>query len=101
VSNQVHGLTEREANQRGCPLNHWEPCRASVCVLWKWVVLSKAEYWVADDQEARDEPARPEEVPESWTWTPFDPETSDAAHWREPIDDTAARCRGVCGLSPR
>ena len=39
-----------------------------------------------------------------WEMTPGamrDVEIDELAHWLEPTDETAARCRGVCGLSPR
>lgn len=55
----------------------------------------------APDPKAQTEPARPENVPKSWFWTPHDPDDpdfpDDPAGWTEPQDEADIRQTGYCG----
>lgn len=86
----------------GVPLNSCK-CYASACMMWRWdtdginsLQRKRIETGVT---ERVDEPPRPESMPASWEWCPYDPSDGGGACWVEPEADMLARRVGYCGLA--
>lgn len=112
--------TEEEAKKCWCPFSrdsntggnrgsntetgHLEPprfmCIGSKCMAWRWAPeperLERSPNYRPYLQEEA-EPARPNDVPETWEWVPASiaAKANKSAHWRAPAEDR----RGYCGLA--
>jgi hypothetical protein len=108
-------VTTKEAKTKYClRLVPGEQCRAAECMAWRWFDmpftpprarrLSYVEIW-----ECNEEPPRPSDIPQSWTWHPFGG-GDDIAGWIEPEEEYKQRAeglrekheesrRGYCGLA--
>lgn len=105
--------TVRGAKQLWC-CHDASHCRAAECMAWRWFDrpftqpiarrLSYVEIW-----ECNEEPPRPSDIPQSWTWHPFGG-GGDIAGWIEPEEEYRQRAeglrekheesrRGYCGLA--
>jgi hypothetical protein len=78
-------------------------CIGSRCMAWQWLhgVTIGRNHPYRTNPKATEEPARPDAVPDSWTWVPFNPADADTddAHWLEDEASVAARRQGFCGLA--
>lgn len=71
-------------------------CVASVCAMWRWASTAKRRRYNCADQLAMEEPARPSNVPPSWT---FCASEDGNACWLESEPEANARRTGYCGLA--
>ncbi len=105
--------TVKEARRLWC-CRDASHCRGCDCMAWRWFDrpftqpsarrLSYVEIW-----ECNEEPPRPSDIPQSWTWHPFGG-GDDIAGWIEPEEEYLVRLarlrneafaarRGYCGLA--
>lgn len=100
-------LTEEEAKDKLCPMsfNHVDDtlkCYGSKCMWWQPLegILPRR----FEDAPLRDlvtEPERPESVPRSWEWMPYDEaDPYPRAGWIEPRGKAEKRRKGYCGMCP-
>lgn len=112
-------LTEAEAKTKWCPkalnatdtintFNRYENgeaahnclCIASACMAWRWAERIPApKFFKSSDVRATSEPPRPDHVPASYAFVPYDDVEGDAAGWAEPEESCKARRLGYCGLA--
>lgn len=74
-------------------------CRGPECMAW--VETHRAERAVVvcqGNETAVEEPPRPEGVPSSWVFFPYEEADGDPAGWVETEDTASLRNRGCCGL---
>lgn len=103
-------VTEAEAKQKVCvrvgasyqthPGTALGKCIGSLCMSWRWSESPSPAVRIAGKdvtEETPEPPVRPSGVPSTWEWF-CDPEDG-VAGWEEPIDETAVRRRGWCGLA--
>lgn len=75
-------------------------CMGPKCAAWQFRdlhTLGNKFYVYETDCLAIEEPERPKEVPDNWTWSPFEPVKEDPAGWAEPEEERRRRARGYCG----
>lgn len=117
-------VTEEKANEMWCPMVRasaseddnnscnrltkvltppFSMCIGSLCMMWRWdknpvinrfIVADSDDLFICDEDK---EPKRPENVPMSWKFSPFDGESP--AGWIEPHEDACKRRRGFCGIA--
>lgn len=98
-------LTEAEAVKKWCPLSRdstHDLCVSLHCAMWRWRHEQRPQRYLTTlcaDVSATVEPPRPEGVPESWEFSPFDPSEGDPACWVEPLAEAMKREEGYCGLA--
>ncbi|MFS2113303.1 hypothetical protein [Herbaspirillum frisingense] len=89
-------------------------CIGAQCAMWRWAdaapEMPEARIWWPKEDEPREEPPRPPDVPASAVWLPLVIEDDDMrdGYWVESQDDLATRRaevlvdrRGYCGLAGR
>ena len=95
-------VTAEESVFMTCPMSMSAPtepreCVGSECMAWIETtdpVGQKAH--LCADAMAKDEPTRPDGVPETWLWVAHDGD--EPAHWLEPGDEFMSRRTGRCGM---
>ena len=109
-------VTEEEAKDKLCPMsfNHVDAtlkCYGSKCMWWQpsrmWVSWQSSEaipprrFENAPLYDLVAEPERPESVPRSWEWMPYDEaDPYPRAGWIEPREEAEKRRKGYCGMCP-
>ena len=91
-------VTENQASQRWCPMIG-QHCLGSECMIWRWAFEATRHHVLCATYNPPFEPQRPENVPATWEYIPYDPSDGDPAGWLEPASDAQARSLGYCGLA--
>jgi hypothetical protein len=94
----------KKAETMACPMTHSDPnntmkCLGCECMAWRWADEGPGmKTYVANDLKAQTEPPRPERVPASWAWSPYDG-GDEPACWVEDVESWKSRRTGYCGLA--
>ena len=104
-------VTKEEARKLECRVNgvitdedgatFFPYCSGPGCMHWEWGELPRLKVRYAPNLKETEEPERPDNVPTSWEWRPYNEFYSFAgerAGWVEPIEEAEKRRRGRCGL---
>lgn len=116
-------VTEQQASEKWCPMvrvynessgadnrtiGHTNPeyarCIGSECMMWGWDGQYaggdiRRKFFLADNRFTDVEPPRPQHLPDSWEFKPYDGIEGEPACWVEPQAEYDARRLGRCGLS--
>lgn len=100
------GNDNQSAENRNCRLAEvsdgpgkgavWNCCIASSCMMWRWENIPHRNSYICYDQDAREEPPRPELVPPDYEFYPADDKRF--AMWIETEESAMKRATGYCGL---
>lgn len=75
-------------------------CIASQCAVWRWAEPPPAREFVYSDMDyILNEQPRPNTVPDTWQWCPYNYDTGEASGWIQPVREAERLRRGYCGLA--
>lgn len=78
----------------------FETCEGPRCMAWRWNKAPTNKRRIHHlDIKALTQPERPDDVPGTWLFFPYDPIEEAYAHWLEPDEDCDDRRTGYCGLA--
>lgn len=84
-----------------CPVQAGNSCDGDRCMAWRWRFALTLSSFVAEDPAATEEPNRPQHIPASWAWSPYDEAEGEPASWTQPEAEAQEERLGYCGMAPR
>src|SRR5438128_194473 len=96
----MNTMTPEEASKLACPLKFTKGfgnCNGKNCMGWNWQTDRFRRFQRSTDNFI-DEPPRPDNVPASWTWQPYDHEEGNQSGWLQLTDEADATRLGYCGF---
>lgn len=96
-------VTEKEAREKMCPMVRSQAnCIGTGCMAWVFTTEMRdgtpGRKFVATPSPVEVEPDRPEGIPVSWLFVPYEDNDGDPSGWIEPYEDYLARRVGRCGV---